>query len=595
MIRSLLLTLLWAAVPAAGDVVRLTWMHSDAPAASVDVKLDDDAIVRTSDDGTVEVAGAKTIRVFDPESGLQLLEHSLRGETSLRVPESVRIRGRARRVRGRLTAKVGDGPYGEAVHRMQRELGALVMRPFQSPLGIAAQDTPLRWTHATVDGLQFTSGWIVADPSPQLLLFDERGHAAVRVISIPSGVRPRSTIDAGTISLEAPAVLEVTVPAATGDTAPSIELHVQDGIVGDHAAASRELAVLDQRDRRLFALLAMGEPYYLPANGRGRLLMPPWLRRATIVVRDSYDESAITRDVSFRPGTTSRVELTAFAVQNPMSLGGVVVSVGDPARVVPYATVVVADGTRRRETKTDAAGRFRFDGITAPAPVPLFVDSHDGNDRQTAAFHVRPALDLQLALPSVRTATALPKLPARAMSIQDCNVEDDQYPVIVLASGSPDATFDPLTLDWESGTMTIVSNTPGSFVFHVYATPFLLLKASFVVPAFTPATAPLEFTQPENITFLIQSNLGFNLPEGLEVSFSPPPEIAEWVDATEIDLDSNSSLGAPCVNFLPLSIFIDDENGRGCDGELLGLTGPSCTIFLPSDPTQPCACLSGPR
>ena len=99
----------------------------------------------------------------------------------------------------------------------------------------------------------------------------------------------------------------------------------------------------------------------------------------------------------------------------------------------------------------------------------------------------------------------------------------------------------------------------------------------------------MTFIQPHDVTLQVLNNRGFMLPAGLELSFASPYEVATWLDATELDLSSKSTVFLPCVNINPLALYINDGRGNGCDGDLT-LTTTACTIYLPSDPTQPCAC-----
>lgn len=577
-----LVLLLAAAAPMLAGNVRLAWMHSASPAASLEVRLDDGSVVRSDANGAAEIGASRSIVVTDPETKLHLIEGAVTAGAVFRVPEPIRLRGRAAGSAGALRVSVGEGPRGDAVQRYHQTLGSLRPAHSSPPAGIDVAATPLRWNTVIPDGRQFTSDWIVADPPPQVVLSDSRGNMAS--LDVPVGdVRPHTTVNLGAIALHASAVLEI---APEGGSVAIAELHLRRAEIANAKTAARELAILEHHDRRLFELLVLGRPYYLHAGEGARLVMPRWLQGATVVLRDSYDERRIEKEVSFIAGRTTRIEWPK-AFLPAVTVAGVVTSGGAP---LPNATVVVPAGAQRRETKTDIGGRFRVDGVPAATRVPLYVDAGTGNARRTALFQVAPQASLSLQLPvAARDVADLPAMTAQAASpFANCSVADDQYPMVVAQSIPNGATYQ-YAFDWNAGTMTVTADRPGTYAFNVYATPFLFLQASVQVTSPSPASAPMTFIQPQNVALQVLNKNGFALAAGLELSFAAPSELSEWLDATQLDLSAQSTVSLPCVNINPLALYINDGAGNGCDGEIK-LASTSCTIFLPADPTKPCSC-----
>lgn len=580
-----------ARAAAPGRRVRLVWQHAQAPAASLDVHLGDATIVRSGDDGSIDVPdGVQSIVVTDPVSGLELLRAAPGEAPAIEVPEPVRVTAMVRGARGTLAARVGDGPRGDAVTRFHRAVGALVeRRPARAPLGVALPESPMRWTDAAVQGSRVTSSWIAAHPAAQLLVFDAHGNAAFREIAVPASIRPHDTIDAGTVRLEPPSTLAVDI-AVPADATPSLQLHALGGAMRD---AARELAALDQRDRRLFALLVLGEPYYLPAGGRARLQLPPFVSALRVAVRDSFVDGGIERDVTLGAGRAATLSAALDEVAAPAParpLGGVVVS---GARPVPGTVVVMADGPRRRETVTDAAGRFRFDDVRARPPVALLVDTRQAGapaHHRTAVFRVQPGTDLSLQMPALDDTRAVRLAELSDSPLETCGVGDDQYPIAVAQTTPPGATY-AIDVDWNAGTLIVQADTPGIYVFDVYATPFLGFTATANVQSAKPAVAQLTGPPSATVALRVAAHDGSPLFSGLELSFSPPPGVAVWLDATELDLGTSSGILLPCVNLNPLALHVNAGTAGACDGTLQ-LTSTQCDVWLPLDATLPCTCAS---
>lgn len=599
--RAFVLAALMLGASAQARSIRLEWLHSGRPASSLRVQFDGGtAIVRSSANGTIEVPeGAKTIRVVDPKTKLRLVDDAAIGDAAiLRVPEPIRVRGTAGSAKRPVRVRVGHGPRGAALTRFQREIGSLVeQRSTWSRIGVPLSASPLRWEAADVRGRRFTTRWMLADPPPVLAAFDADGGAATREVKVPANVRPRATVDAGAIVLAPPSILDVSVALPPGDATADLQLHVVGGAVSDRDDAAHDLAALDQRDRRLFATLALGDPYIVAKDGRARLRLPAWLSSVQVVLRESFGRGRIERQIALAPGNIARLDARyedLGAMTAARAVGGLV-SLAKTGGVAAGATVVLSDGPLRRETTTDAAGRFRFENVTAAPPLTFFVDarkSGPATHRRTSAFTITPGPDASLELPLVVPIGPPPQPLPAVGSFANCGVGDDQYPFVFFAQ-VPSATAKyEYGVDYTAPSIQILSDTAGTFGVHVYVTPFVLLTASFYVQAGVATAQPLAAPAPIVTNYLIsvRNSQGFNLSQGTELQFSPPADVSGFLEATDLDLDANSSVTLPCVNIVQNALFISTTSGNGCSGELTLKDGGSCTIFLPADPTNACVC-----
>lgn len=608
--RVILFVAMSMAASAEARSIRLQWMHSGAPATALRVQTNAsrESLRVDAGGGVVIPAEAKTIRIVDPHSALTLLDATIVADAAtLRVPEPVRVSGTISGARGAITVRAGDGLRDRALLRFQRAVGALIEeRPAYAAVDVPLLPSPMRWNTAVVTGRRFVTRWMLADPPPQLVAFDASGASAIRQIAVPPGLRPRTTIDAGTIALAAPSTLDVHVALPPGDVATNLELLVTGGEIVDRDASSLALSALDQIDRRAFALLALSDVWHLERDGRARLLLPPWLTSVRVAVRESFGRGMIERDVPLPPGGVARFHVRYDELGStvaPRTVAGVV-TLENSDRPAAGATVVLSDGALRRETRSDAAGRFRFENVTTVPPLTFFVDARNSGSathRLTTSFQEPEEGTVSLVLPqsvpippepvplpaSQETSPAPDDVVLEWKSLANCGVgdSDDQYPVVALTSAPANPTL-TWSADWTTGKLTIIADKAGTYAFHIYPTPFLFYSANVAVAqnqinkGVTVDMVGEPFIA-VSLTVLV-GQVG-ELANGV-LLFAPPADVAAYLDATEVDLDRDAKATIPCMNNAAAALYIAGQ----CDGDIT--LKQSCTIFVPQTEAKPCTC-----
>jgi len=314
----------------------------------------------------------------DTASGLVLFDGSVPESGAIRVHKVVRLTGKISGVAAGsvVSAKVGTGERIAAFDRWLRDSGATSPRDerVDASFGVPLPLSPGHWQKARVLDGELDSGWIFAD-SPQVVVFDSAGNALVQDVSLPADIKAHASFDAGQLTLEPTRTLDVSVKIPESDLELPLTLGVHDITLGDAPAAEvgRYLAALDQIDPRLFGLLVLEHGYALPPNGNAHLQYLPPYAELTLLVHDPRSDQAVERKVELTREATAKVALTEQRGSPASATFSGQVHLGDTTTAVAGATVVVSQYPDRRETLTDAEGRFSVDGIAAKEPVDVAV------------------------------------------------------------------------------------------------------------------------------------------------------------------------------------------------------------------------------
>ena len=335
----------------------------------------------------------------EAQTGVSVLQAAMPPSSSaIRVSGIVRSASPGAKIR----VRVGSG---ERVAAMQRHRSATAQIFSQwadenRPYGFELPLTPAEWSEAVVEANgHFTSGWI--DPhAPMVVAFDDAGGMAV--VDLPDG-----ETGAGTICVGAPRVLGIEVPLPLTDLPLQLAAGISGGTIAPEwrEEAGREIGVLDQVDPRLFELVMRRVTIPLAAGNARFAHLPPFASLDLYVAGPTPAVGA-TR---IRSDAKTTIHLSARTFLDPdavlVDVRGIVVSEGAGAPV-NGATVVYGDYPLRRETTTDAEGRFVIPRVTARMPA-LFVDARRCNLgaawRTTFVFRFGTddvAAPLRLALPA---------------------------------------------------------------------------------------------------------------------------------------------------------------------------------------------------
>lgn len=575
--------------------LRLVYLHSGAPAAGLEVSVVDERTGRASThtsaaDGSVPVpGGAVRVRVDDKARGLTLFPEAPVSEPCLKVPEAVRVRGRvagagAERTRIRL----GDGPHEEAAERYRREALPDAMRvPLaRSPLGHPLPPSPARWRDVALEAGAFTSDWIVAEEPPFVLAFDPAGRTALIEVPLPEGLAAGATLDAGTLTLRPPYALELRVELPAGSVSPAPRLRVSAAASAAQDEALRLASVLDQIDGRLFELFALGRSVTLPSSGRLELAGLPPTDSVTLELSDPPAGIAVERTLHPAPGRT-RVQLGAAELgpglrHAPGRVTGSLRVAGAGAPVAG-ATVVYFHPPERRETRTDAQGRFSLRGVPIGPGARVFVDARASRlGPGVVATQVFSGLDssrpLRLELAEVQSASPgfgrRPETPPGPEAPQEtCTnaTTNAEYPNLAgQRQTESGAVFDKIkVLDGDLGQrrFKVQVARAGQWQFILAETAFVVYfgGATFENPNepqwVVTGTAPNP-TQEQRLLRFFRPNGAFaaDVPVSFASFVSDP-------DPLELLTDDEGLIRLRCVNTNPIFVFVDSD--QGCfDGDV---------------------------
>lgn len=307
----------------------------------------------------------------------------------------------------RIHVRIGSGPRVAAMAR-HRAASAAVFPPHRNenaPYGIVLPLSPTRWSDAAIapETGRFTSEPLDAGPAV-IVAFDESGGIAVVDVRIG-----RSGLDAGVIRIPPPAGISASVEMPLTDLPLLLSLQFDEATIADadREEAARILSVLDQVDPRLFELVMQRTPYPLPFGGTANIRWLPRFATLRVIVApttpalpSSTASIALQRDRL----TPLPVRGSAFLKRDggAAAVDGIVLFEGTETPVAG-AKVVYSDYPLRRETVTDAAGRFAFPAVVRARGAVFFVDAgtsaRDGWKR-TAIFRMQSVPpSLRLALP----------------------------------------------------------------------------------------------------------------------------------------------------------------------------------------------------
>lgn len=540
----------------------------------------------------------------------------------------VRIKGRvseAGTARG-LKLLVGSGPRGSPHERRRLETLATSSATLPptgdgEPFGLDLPPSPETWEAVNVesDG-SFLTPPVPADPPPQLLAFDVEGRVGLQDVPVPGAIG--GTAEAATVETEpivlAPAVaLEVDVQLPQTDLPLVLSLGLAGVSVSpdERDAVTRRLAALDRIDGRLFDLFTARATIPLPFRGTLRLAGLPPFASLDLFVVGPHPGLVVKRTLALTRGAPTKLRigeddlLSGRRAEATAVLAGRLVLEGT-ARPVSGATVVFSDYPDRRETKTDAKGRFRFPNVRRGSSATLFVDARaSGVGRAHAPTHsfrdvpipaaagaTGAARTAVLALPARKfregasLATASPGSPVQpngppkgppggpeAPCFPDGSYfQDEQYPTLAtLKLGvQGEAAWDALqawAYDPSSGVAQITEPNAGDRTVLFAFTPFVISILSPVsfpdgqltqnVRVFPPAVAPIDaaFVQ------FFRRGGGTFPAANVAVYF---PTLVHDPDPVVGVTDENGVVKITCINQNPIFAFVDDPNAGTFDGEI---------------------------
>lgn len=525
-----------------------------------------------------------------------------------------------------LTVRIGTGPRVAAMDRWSRASGSTVPADdrWATALGIALPPSPLNWRDARVDGTTFTIDAIAPDDQPQVVAFDAAGRVAVRDITIPAQTALGATIDAGAIALQPYASLEVDFPRPAGDVIAPMFFGVSSAQLDPAAIADagRFLSVADVVDPRLFGLLVAGHGCGVDPGATVHLSPLPPFRSLTLLTHEPIGASSVPVLVSLGAGSTASVHLSvaneiSFRSAPAVAFSGRVTMPFSGAPLV-NAGIVVNDYPARRETTTDADGRFQVEGIRGDRPIDVLVDASKRSVPSpyaaTQIFRaVDPAVEAALVMTPPVSATqggAIPLItqPRGAADFKCTPVNDDQYSSFIGEHGS---TSDLNVVGYAQNGFTVTMAAcaaDAEWIFWYAQSPFDLYTGTGAIqtqdskpPAgkcptacqtcytgeitFAPVQPPLK----KIVMTFNRTVFGRSIPagSGTEVLFSAPGKFGADLDPTSILTNADSQIvlcnvSVGTVHIVVPGLFADYE----CDVNL----GTVCTIDLSSKCSQAVQC-----
>lgn len=325
--------------------------------------------------------------VADPVTGIRLIDRMLdKPVTEFKVPLPIRVRGTVSGFGKDPTSITIDCGYGPRLtvsdyHRQMHGL-PLVPMPDENKLeGLEMARVPSRWLRSNPNSRgRFVTGWFAAVDAPELLVFNNAGHTAVRTVPLPKGVRARQTLLAGLITPAAGATLEVSIEASKTDLPLGLMMGVKSlGVRGAAKAQTTQmLSLLNRRDEALGQFLAKRRQIPLELEGTTKIVGLPPMQSLRLYFVGPEPGITAERTVIMPQQGTVRIRLTEdelLGKREPLvPLTGVVrVEQGGPP--VKGATVVYSSYPYRYETTTDESGRFTIPGVAANRGGVVFIDA----------------------------------------------------------------------------------------------------------------------------------------------------------------------------------------------------------------------------
>ena len=347
------------------------------------------------------------LTVNDPVTGLRLIDQILdRPVTEFKVPLPIRVRGTVSgfgKDPNAITIDCGYGPRMTVTdyQRMVHGLSLVLLTDENKLEGVEMARVPSRWISSKPSTRgRFVTGWIAAVDAPDLLVYNNAGHTAVRTVRLPKGVRARQTVQAGLITPSAAATLEVSIEAGKTDLPLGLMMTVKS--VGARGATSAQttqmLSLLNRRDAALGQFLTKRRQIPLELEGTTRIAGLPAMQSLRLQFVGPVPGIMAERTVTVPQRGTVRIRLTEeelLGKREPLvSFTGVVrIAQGGPP--VKGAKVVYSSYPHRYETTTDENGRFTIPRVAANRSGAVFIDAPNPRgappfDRVTVSHPVAP-------------------------------------------------------------------------------------------------------------------------------------------------------------------------------------------------------------
>jgi hypothetical protein len=381
--------------PGAPDL-RLKFQRSDAPMTGVVVLVQGRPPLDLPANGEIDLLPEGVpVRIHDRETSVTMVDLPdggvLRGVVEL--PPPVRLAGRlVDPAGGSVTALALSWGHGEEVtvaERERRRTGSM-LRPSpneSSPWGIDLPPGPAEWQELkpAADGTFTTKWFLAAGAAPSVVAFDATGRSAFARVPFADTLLPRATMDAGTMTIQDPAALEIEVDFPPGERAADLAAGIRWAkVLPEYAEQSAMiLNLLDRIDPQV-ASFASGEGNYpVVRPGVTRIAPLPPLGPLLLVMRGPMPSKVPEREIALKPGETTRVHITAeeiFPIGGPtydaefrVVLKGTLIPIKD-------AKIVVSMWRRSEEGITDELGAFHVKDLPADQQIQIQVDAYDTND-----------------------------------------------------------------------------------------------------------------------------------------------------------------------------------------------------------------------
>ena len=376
-----------ASEPQAPERLRFVYLFSGEPAAHLAASLTDPRTAVTTRvelgaDGTLPLPeGGGSLELRDPRSGLVLFSASSLADFDepadgvVRLPLPVRVIGRVEGFSddpAEIEIHHGSGARISVSDFERREHGLLFL-PFAEEnraWGLELPTIASRWRiERPRADRSFDSGWIALTAAPQLVVADRAGRLATLEVPLPAENSKHAVLAAGTVTPQPSTAIELDrtdLPATDLPLVLQAGLEAAAAVPGAEAETALRLALLNRLHPRTahFALRRGEIP--LSLGGVTRIAGLPPFTALDLYVTGPLPGIRMRRSLALPEGGSARFRLAAFdllGVPRRIPLRGRVhFADGEP---IADATVVYSSYPDRRETRTDAAGRFAFPAVAA--------------------------------------------------------------------------------------------------------------------------------------------------------------------------------------------------------------------------------------
>jgi len=376
--------------------LRFKFLRSDAPMTGVVVQVDGRPPRELPASGKSDpLPDGARVRIYDLETSVTMVDLPdggvLRGVIEL--PPPVRLTGRLVDPAGgsvtALSLSWGHGEEVTAAERERRRTGS-TLRPApneSAPWGIALPPGPAEWHELTPaeDGTFMTKWFLAAGAAPSVVAFDATGRSVFARVPFTEGLLPRATMDAGTLTLQDPAALEIDVEFPPGEQAADLAAGIRWAKVRPEFAeqSAMILNLLDRIDPQVAGFASGESNYPVVRPGVTRIAPLPPLGPLLLVMRGPSPAKVPEHEISLEAGKTTRVRISAGDI---FPIGGPTKDVTIQVVLEGTETPIVGAGItammwRRSEVGvTDSDGRFRIAKLPLDQQIQIQIEAYDPNE-----------------------------------------------------------------------------------------------------------------------------------------------------------------------------------------------------------------------